>query len=76
MKKFEITIDEKLCKGCYFCIDKCPTQVLKKSENLGSKGYLIAEVDDIGKCIGCRICERICPDFAISVTEKDESESG
>ena len=76
MKKFEITIDEKLCKGCSFCIDKCPTQVLKSSENFGSKGYLIAEVDDIGTCIGCRICERICPDFAISVTEKDENESG
>jgi len=73
MKKFEITIDERLCKGCYFCIDKCPNQVLKKSENLGPKGYRIAEVDDIEKCIGCRICERICPDFAISVTEKDES---
>jgi len=72
MKKFEITIDERLCKGCYFCIDKCPNQVLKKSENLGPKGYRIAEVDDIEKCIGCRICERICPDFAISVTEKDE----
>lgn len=73
MNKFEITIDERLCKGCYFCIDKCPNQVLKKSENLGPKGYRIAEVDDIEKCIGCRICERICPDFAISVTEKDES---
>ena len=75
MKKFEITIDEKLCKGCYFCIENCPTQVLKKSENLGPKGYLIAEVDDIEKCIGCRICERICPDFAISVMEKDDRES-
>lgn len=75
MNRFEITIDEKLCKGCYFCIENCPTQVLKKSENLGPKGYLIAEVDDIEKCIGCRICERICPDFAISVMEKDDSES-
>lgn len=75
MNKFEITIDEKLCKGCYFCIEKCPTKVLKKSVNLGPKGYLIAEVDDIEKCIGCRICERICPDFAISVMEKDKSES-
>ena len=69
MKKFEIEIDEKLCKGCYFCIEKCPNEVLAKSENLGPKGYLIAKVDDVEKCVGCRICERICPDFSISVTE-------
>lgn len=69
MKKFEIEIDEKLCKGCYFCIEKCPNEVLTKSEKLGPKGYLIAKVDDVEKCVGCRICERICPDFSISVTE-------
>lgn len=69
MKKFEIEIDEKLCKGCYFCIEKCPNEVLTKSENLGPKGYLIAKVNDFENCSGCRTCERICPDFAISVNE-------
>lgn len=69
MKKFDISIDETLCKGCCFCIDKCPNEVLKKSEILGPKGYIIAKVDDPRKCSGCRICEMICPDFAISVKE-------
>jgi len=69
MKKFEINIDEKLCKGCYFCIEKCPNEVLMKSETTGPKGYLIAKVADSEKCNGCRICERICPDFAISIDE-------
>ena len=69
MKKFEINVDEKLCKGCYFCIEKCPNEVLTKSETIGPKGYLIAKVNESEKCSGCRTCERICPDFAISVNE-------
>jgi len=56
----EIRIDEKLCKGCYYCIDMCPKNVLGKSDNLSPKGYIIARVE-----------ERICPDFAISVKEAD-----
>lgn len=30
-------------------------------------GGVLPEV--VGECIGCRWCERVCPDFAISVEE-------
>ena len=65
----EIYVDEKLCKGCYYCIEVCPTKVLGKSEELSPKGYIIAAVERPEDCITCRQCERICPDFAISVQE-------
>ena len=63
----EIMINEKLCKGCYYCIEECPKNVLGKSEELSPKGYLIAKVERPDDCIICRNCERVCPDFAISV---------
>jgi len=68
----EINIDEKLCKGCYFCVELCPKNVLGKSCVLSPKGYIIAKVERPEDCIVCRLCERICPDFAISVHESEE----
>jgi 2-oxoglutarate ferredoxin oxidoreductase subunit delta len=69
MKKLEINIDENLCKGCYYCIEVCPKGVLAKSNKLSPRGYVIAKVEKQDDCIVCRQCERICPDFAISVNE-------
>lgn len=65
----EIRIDEKLCKGCYFCIEKCPKDVLGKADGLSPKGYIIARVERPEDCTACRLCEIYCPDFAISVHE-------
>ena len=69
-KEEKIRIDEKLCKGCYYCIEVCPKKVLTKSKKLGPKGYIIAEAVNPDDCIECGLCERICPDFAISVQRK------
>lgn len=69
MKNVEVYIDEKLCKGCYFCVEICPKKVLAKSDILSSRGYLIAKVEKPEECIVCRMCEKVCPDFAISVLE-------
>jgi len=62
-----IEIDERLCKGCNYCVEMCPKGVLAKSDKLSPKGYLIPEVLKPDNCVICRTCERICPDFAISV---------
>lgn len=75
MKKIEIYIDEKLCKGCNYCIEICPKDVLVKSDKLSQKGYLIAVVEKEEDCIACRMCERICPDFAISIHETEDANS-
>lgn len=70
--KGEIHIIDDRCKGCNFCIEFCPTEVLKESEEFNIKGYHPPEIMAPEKCIGCRLCELICPDFAIYVLLSEE----
>ena len=53
------------CKGCGFCVEYCPKDVLRMSEEFNAKGYHPPEVVDDGGCVNCNLCEMICPDFAI-----------
>ena len=62
-----VYIDTELCKGCSICVDTCPQSVLTLSENINSKGYNIATVENQEGCIKCKQCEIKCPDLAISV---------
>jgi 2-oxoglutarate ferredoxin oxidoreductase subunit delta len=40
------------------------------SSKINLRGLNVAEVVNPGKCIGCRMCEIVCPDFAIAVIEE------
>ena len=53
------------CKGCGFCVEYCPKEVLALSPGFNRKGYHPPEVVKHGKCVNCNLCEMICPDFAI-----------
>lgn len=69
-KKFKPVISEGQCKGCLICVYACEklgADVLRESSERTEMGGVLPTVD--GVCIGCRWCERYCPDFAISVEE-------
>ena len=53
------------CKGCAFCVEYCPKDVLVMSEDFNVKGYHPPEIVVEGECVNCNLCEMICPDFAI-----------
>ncbi|MBW2147372.1 MAG: 4Fe-4S binding protein [Deltaproteobacteria bacterium] len=65
-------IDEIYCKGCNICIDQCPKKVFENSSKRNPKGYLVPEVSHAENCIGCLLCEMICPDMAITVEDFDD----
>ena len=70
VKKFDPEISDEACKGCLICVYTCSKRgagVLKESDRRTPIGGVLPEV--AGECIGCRWCERVCPDFAISVEE-------
>lgn len=69
----KIIVNIDLCKDCRFCIEFCPNGVLEESKDVNSKGYHYPVVKP-GKeldCVACRMCEKVCPDFAITVVSEE-----
>jgi 2-oxoglutarate ferredoxin oxidoreductase subunit delta len=60
-----VTINAELCKGCGFCIEFCPADVLEFSGKFNSKGYHPPHAVRPDACTGCGLCGMYCPDFAI-----------
>jgi len=56
-----VEIDSDLCKECGLCIEACPVDVLRISENLNVMGYHPVEYIGNG-CTGCGICFYVCPE--------------
>ena len=66
-----VHVIEERCKECGYCWTYCPKDVLEKSDSMNSNGYHPTQVKD-GKedsCVACRMCESVCPDFAIFIEE-------
>jgi 2-oxoglutarate ferredoxin oxidoreductase subunit delta len=61
----EVVIIKDRCKGCGFCVEYCPKEVLALAAEFNRKGYHPPEVIKNGECVNCNLCEMICPDFAI-----------
>ena len=72
----KIHIEKDRCKGCAFCVEYCPRDVLELSEEFNIKGYHPPFVKNEDDCCYCQLCETICPEFAIFVTIKKEEEEG
>ena len=65
------------CKGCGYCIEFCPHDVLTESADINAKGYHYAVVKK-GKgyeCVHCRFCDLVCPEMAIYTEEMEEEAS-
>jgi len=73
-KRGIIHIIKDRCKGCGFCVEYCPNDVLELSDEFNIKGYHPPFVKNEDDCIYCQLCETICPEFAIFVTIKEKEE--
>lgn len=57
MENLRILQIEDTCTGCGACASACPKDCIVLRRN--SEGFYFPELDD-SKCIGCKICEKVC----------------
>ena len=70
-------VDKEACKACGKCVAKCPRHLIelipydqKMAVDCSShdKGKQVMAACEIG-CIGCKKCEKTCPNGAITVED-------
>jgi NAD-dependent dihydropyrimidine dehydrogenase PreA subunit len=68
MAKGQITIDEKLCKGCGYCAKFCTRGcIVISKDKFTTRGYMLPVFDAPDKCNACGVCGWMCPEYAIEV---------
>jgi 2-oxoglutarate ferredoxin oxidoreductase subunit delta len=73
-KIYKVIIDSEQCDGCKICVEFCPKEILKESEDTNSRMLHYVEKINLEECLGCRQCERLCPTTSIFIQETDREE--
>jgi len=73
-KRFVLTVDRALCKGCVLCELVCPRKAISLLPATEAKGKAVApKIDvDVNKCDYHGICAVVCPFSAIKITVNGE----
>ncbi|NWF96525.1 MAG: 4Fe-4S binding protein [Candidatus Thorarchaeota archaeon] len=71
-----LVILQEQCKQCGLCVEFCPKNVLcLDTTKYNRRGYHPVKACDYEACVNCEFCERICPDMAIFLADRDEAEA-
>lgn len=63
----KVEINKERCKGCGYCIEACPKEVLGIGKDMNKKGVKPIIPVNANNCIGCSLCALMCPEACIEV---------
>jgi 2-oxoglutarate ferredoxin oxidoreductase subunit delta len=72
MPKGKVFLIKERCKGCGFCVEYCPRDVLELSYEFNSKGYHYPVPKNEQACVNCKLCDMLCPEFAIYTVDVEK----
>jgi formate dehydrogenase (NADP+) beta subunit len=72
LRSFDVIINDLICKDCGYCQEVCSLSIFEQSADFNPSGYRPAIAVHTDQCIGCLRCLYICPDFAITIQEKEK----
>ena len=70
--KGKLHLIKERCKGCSFCVEYCPRDVLELSYEYNSKGYHYPVPKNEQACVNCKLCDMLCPEFAIYTVDVEK----
>ncbi len=70
LRHYEVAVNAAVCKDCGYCHEACELDVFGRSAQFNAAGYQSAVAERGERCIGCLNCIYVCPDFAITVTQR------
>jgi putative selenate reductase YgfK subunit len=70
LRAFDVEVNPTACKDCGYCSEVCGLDVFARSDQFNASGYQPAVAARAEQCIGCLNCLYICPDFAITITDR------
>lgn len=76
LREFDVDVNPVVCKDCGYCQEVCGLDVFDRSDRFNDSGYLPMVATKAGQCVGCLNCLYICPDFAITITERRSQPHG
>lgn len=62
-----VTVESEKCKGCWLCIEHCPSDLFRVSNEKNQRGFNVVQMVDVNFCMGneCLACIETCPDSAL-----------
>ncbi len=60
----EVNVDTEACTLCLACVTVCPARALQDGETLPQLKFIESQ------CLQCGMCERACPENAISLSQR------